>query len=202
MAKTIKTKKISITAFDKIMKAVSEPVETVDWNGVEITIKKSLSFREVIEFVDSVTKSCFTDTGTYLPEVKVFAIKCCVLEMYANFALPSNVEHKYDLVYNTDAFDVVIQHINMKQLNEIVDAISDKVDTIAQANIESINAQMNEIYLAFDNLHKQINDIFADINAEDVSKFIGAISDSKLDEAKLIQAYAEQEKMTNDKDGE
>lgn len=200
MAKTVKTKKISITAFDRIMRETSTPIETVEWNGVEITIRKTLSFRDVLGFVDSVTKSCFTsDTGTYLPEVKVFAIKCCVLEMYANFALPSNVEHKYDLVYNTDAFDVVIQHINMKQFNEIVDAISEKVENIAQANIEAINSQMNEIYSAFDTLQKQVSDMFSGVNSEDMSKFIGAVSGEQFDEAKIVEAYMKQRK---EKDGE
>lgn len=200
MAKTIKTKKISVSTFDKIMRDTSTPVETVEWNGIEITIKKTLSLREMLAFVDSVTKSCFmSDTGAYLPEVETFVIKCCVLEMYANFTLPSNVEHKYDLIYNTDAFDVVIEHINMKQFNEIVDAISAKVENMAQANIETINTQMQEICLAFNNLQKQVDDIFSGFNAEDMSKFMGAIADGKLDEGKLVQAYMEQGKT---KDGE
>lgn len=200
MAKNIKAKKISIASFDKIMKETYTPVQTIEWNGKEITIKHTLPFKEMLVFVDSVTKSCFvSDTGTYLPEVKVFAIKCCVLEMYANFTLPSNVEHRYELVYNTDAFDVVLQHINIKQFNEIIDAISEKVENIAQANIENINTQMQEVYSAFDNLQKQFNSIFAGVNAEDISNFMGAISNSGLDETKLVKAYAEQGKA---KDGE
>lgn len=200
MAKNVKSKKISITAFDKIMRNTHTPVETVEWNGVEITIRKSLPLRDVLTFVDTVSKSCFnSETSEYLPEVKVFAIKCCVLEMYANFALPSNVEHKYDLVYNTNAFDTVIEHINMRQLNEIVDAISEKVDNIARANIETINKQMNDIYRAFDGLQNQFTKMFSGISSEDMSGFVQAVSEGKLDEEKLVKAYMTQSK---EKDGE
>lgn len=200
MAKNVKSKKISITAFDKIMRNTYTPVETVEWNSVEITIRKSLPLRDVLTFVDTVAKSCFnSETSEYLPEVKVFAIKCCVLEMYANFALPSNVEHKYDLVYNTNAFDTVIEHINMRQLNEIVDAISEKVDNIARANIETINKQMNDIYKAFDGLQNQFTKMFSGISSEDMSGFVQAVSEGKLDEEKLVKAYITQSK---EKDGE
>lgn len=199
MAKNIKSKRISITALDKVMRATNVPVKTIEWNGIDITIKHTLSFKDVLTFVDNVANSCFATDSRYLPEVKVFAIKCCVLEMYANFTLPSNIEHKYDLVYNTNAFDTVIENINIKQLNEIVDAISDKVENMAKANIETINKQMSEIYTAFDGLQKQIGTVFSGLNSEEVINFIGAVTDGKLDENKLVEAYMESNKS---KDGE
>ena len=195
MAKTIKTKKISVTAFDKVMRDTRVAAQTVEWNGIEITIKHTLSLKDMLAFVDSVTKSCFlSENNAYIPEVKAFAIKCCVLELYANFVLPANVEHKYDLVYNTDAFDVVIQYVNMKQLNEIVDAISDKVDNLAQANIEAVQKQMYDMCSTLNDLQKQISSVFDGINSEDVSKFIGAVAEGGLDEEKLVQAYFKHEK--------
>lgn len=190
MANTKTNKKISISVFEKIMKETHTATKNVEWNGVEITIKNTLSFKEVLSFVDSVTKSCFTtDSGSYLPEVKEFVIKCCILEMYANFAMPINVERKYDLVYCTDAVNVVMDNINRVQLDEIIEAINDKIDNIAQANIEAVNKQMNELYSAFDNLQEQMTGIFAGIGTDEISKLIGAISGDKFDEDKLIQAY-------------
>lgn len=203
MANNNKTKKISITAFEKIMKETHIPTSTVEWNGVEITIKHTLSFKEALTFVDNVTKSCFTtEQNTYLPEIKEFAIRCCILEMYANFAMPSNIEHKYDLVYCTDAVTIVTAHINKIQLGELIDAINDKIDNLAQANIEAVNRQMNELYSAFDNLQEQISSIFTGIGSDDISKMVSAISGGQFDESKLVQAYIDQTSTTKNEDGE
>lgn len=200
MAKNINTKKISVAAFDKIMRNSCSTVETIEWNGVEITLRKTLPLKDVISFVNLVAKSCFDyATNAYLPEVKVFAIKCCILEMYANFSLPSNTEHKYNLIYNTDAVDTVIKHINTRQLDEIIDAINEKVDSTAQANIEAVHKQMNDIYHAFDNLQKQVEQIFANVNSEDMSSFIQAVANDKIDEDKLVQAYVKQTTISEDK---
>lgn len=188
-----KTKRISINAFDKIAKETYTPTETIEWNGIEVTIKRTLSFEEMMTFVDSVVKSCFTiDKGTYLPEVKDFAIKSCILEMYSNFSLPNNTEHKYNLIYCTDAIQAVLQHINVQQFNEIVQAINDKLDNLAQEDIEMVHRQMNDLYTAFDNLQKQFSGVFEGINADDVSKLVNAITDNKLDEEKLVKAYVTQ----------
>lgn len=190
MAKTVKTKRISAAAFDKIMRDTGTAVKNVEWNGIEITIRRTLSLKDMLTFVDSVTKSCFLDeNNSYMPELKVFAIKCCVLELYANFALPANVERRYNLIYNTDAFDVVLQHINIKQLNEIIDAISDKTDNMAHENVEAMRKQIYDMYSSLNDLQKQLSDVFSDINAKDVSRFIGAVAEGRLDEEKLVQAY-------------
>ena len=183
-------KKVSIATLEKIMNEPYMPAKVVEWNGVEVTIKPTLSFKDVLSFVDSVVKSCFTtDNGSYIPEVKEFVTKCCILEMYANFALPTNVERKYDLVYCTDAVNMVVANINTAQLQEIVEAIDTKIDNIAQANIEAVNKQMNELYSAFNNLQEQMTGIFAGIGTDEISKLIGAIAGDKFDETKLVQAY-------------
>lgn len=191
-------KKISITTFDKIMPDKDDLYETIEWNGIAITIRKSLSLKQVLAFVDGVSKSCFdSKTNAYLPEVKVFAIKCFILEMYANFSLPANVEYRYDLIYNTDAVDEVVKHINTRQLDEIIDAINDKVDNISRMNIETVNKQINDVYSAFDTLQKQFEQIFSSVNPDDVSAFIQAVSSDKLDEEKLVQAYVQHGKPSD-----
>lgn len=194
-------KKVSITTLEKIMQETYMPAKVVEWNGVEVTIKPTLSFKDVLSFVDSVVKSCFTtDNGSYIPEVKEFVTKCCILEMYANFALPTNVERKYDLVYCTDAVNMVVANINTAQLQEIVEAIDTKIDNIAQANIEAVNKQMNELYSAFNNLQEQMTGIFAGIGTDEISKLIGAIAGDKFDETKLVQAYIDKRNTDSTKE--
>lgn len=199
-----KQKKISITTFDNVMKATYSPAETINWHGEEVIIKRNLSLRDVLTFVDGVTKACFTEeTGAYIPEVKDFIIKCYVLEMYANFTLPQNLEHKYELVYCTDAVSIVLQHINSEQFAEVLNAINDKIDNIAQSNIEAINKRMNEVYAAFANLQSQLEGMFSGFNPEDIPNLINALSNGALSEERLVQAYMNAtESSTPTKDGE
>lgn len=192
-------KKISISAFENIMKDTYTATKTVDWNGVEITIQRTLSFKDFLTFVDSVVKNCFSiDNNAYMPEIKDFAIKCCVLEMYANFALPVNVERKYDLVYCTDAVQTVLAEINPEQYGVIMNAIDLKIENMAQANIEALNRQMSELYSAFENMQNQMSGVFEGVGSEEMLKLVGAISDGSFDESKLVQAYIDQTNLKAD----
>ena len=188
-----KTKKISINTFDKIVAENYTPTENLQWHGVELAIKKTLTLKEVMTFVNTVVKGCFTtDDASYIPEVKDFFIKCCIVDMYTNLSLPDNSEHKYNLIYCSDIIESVLPHVNGQQFNEMCQAINDKLDNLAQANIEMVHRQMNDLYTAFDNLQKQFSGVFEGINADDVSKLVNAITDNKLDEEKLVKAYVTQ----------
>lgn len=195
-----KIKKISVNAFENVMKETYEPTVTFDWNGVEVTVKKTLSLREMLELVDGVVKSCFSsETNAYLPEIRDFATKVCILEKYANFTMPSNVEAQYALVYCTDAVERVLEHVNAGQFNDIDYAISKKVDNLAQANIEAVNRQMNELYNSFDNLQNQLVGLFDGVNNADIQAVAGALANGTLDEERLVKAYMNQ---TEDKAGD
>lgn len=188
-----KAKAVSINAFDKIEKDTYKGTESFEWHGVEVVVKKTLSIKEVLEFVNDVVKTCFSaDDGSYIPEVKDFAVKSCILEKYANFSLPTNIEHKYDLIYHTDAIDEVLRRVNGQQFNEIIASINAKISHLASANIEAINKQMNELYTAFDNLQKQLEAVFSGIDPSDLTKLVGALGDKGINEEKIVKAYINQ----------
>lgn len=185
-----KTKKISINAFDKIVKDTYTPTTTVEWHGQEIIVKRNLSFKEMMEFVDSVTKTCFTlSTNTYMPEVKDFAVKSNILEKYANFALPNNLEHRYELIYSSDAVETVLNCVSHQQFNEIMASIDAKINNLAQSNIEAMNKQMNELYTAFANLQSQMEGLFSGVKTDDFNALISAFGNGGLNEDKLVEAY-------------
>lgn len=194
-----KIKKIPASTFKAIVKDVSEPSEVFEWNGIEVTVKKNLSFQEMFEFVDTVVKSCFTsDTNAFIPEAMECVTKMCVLEKYANFSLPDDISTNYKFIYNTDIVEAVLAHINIEQFNEICRAVKKKVEYIAKSNIEAFIKQLNEIYSSFDNIQTQIADAFNGVDEGGIAKLIDAISKGKLDEKKLVEAYITQSKHTDD----
>lgn len=194
-----KTNKIGAEIFANAVKNSSESnTITGNWNGIDVVIKRTLSLKDMLTFVDNVVKTCFSESdGIYMPEVKDFAIKKCILEMYANFELPSNVEESYSLIYESNIIDFVICNINNSQLREIVQSAEEKMEHLAQANIEMVNRQMNELYAAFDNLQKQIAGAFAGVDANDVNKLVGAISNGQIDEEKMVKAFLNERNSDN-----
>ena len=203
MASKEKIKKISINALEKCVEESAPSVVNIEWRGLDVTVSRRLGFADMMKFVDGVVNLCFSDDGTYLPEIMDFAIRCNVLEMYANFTLPSNIEKRYELVYACDAYSAIMGAIDRNQFDVMMRAIEDKADNRAQANIEAINRQMNELYAAFENLESRLSTVFDGIDGDTMKQLIGAMSNGSLDETKLMNAYMESKKPedTDETDG-
>ena len=118
MAKT--EKKVSIALFDKIAKEHFNNEVTIQWHEAEVKVRRSLPLMDVLAFVDDVVGNCFHEQYEFMPEVKDFAIKSNILSRYADFTLPDNLEHRYQMVYCTYAVDTVCGVINTTQLQEIL----------------------------------------------------------------------------------
>ena len=185
-----KTNKIKTGEFAKVVNELYVPTIEVEWSGLSITLKKNLGFKDVLTFVNNVVHMCFEDeTGEYLPEAKDFAIKSCVIDMYTNIELTENVLERYDLIYRSDIVDFILSNVDYLQFDEIRHAINVKLEHLAQANLESINKQMNEVYSAFDNLEKQMGTLFSSMSEEDMTKLLSAFTNGNFDEEKLVKAY-------------
>lgn len=184
-----KTKRISVNTLERVEKDTYTPYRTLDWHGTEVTITHTLSLKDMLEFVSGVVKSCFTVDNAYTPEIMDFAIKVSVLEKYANFTMPRNIEMQYDMVYHTDAVECVLEHINLMQYREICDSICLKVDNMAQANINAANQKLTEVCAAFDKLQSDIAKMFGGINPGDIKAITDAVANGAFDEHKLVNAY-------------
>lgn len=192
-----KIKKISVNAFERCVKESGyENTTTIQWNGVDVVVKKCIPFEEMMSFVDSVVKSCFTsDNAVYVPEVKEFAVKCNLLDTYANFTLPSNASAKYELIYQSDIVNIVLGYIDREQFQEILNAIDDKIDNLVQANIFVINQRMNEVLASVEKLRNQFADIFNGVGKDEVIKLVDAMANGKFDASELMNAYFENKRQ-------
>lgn len=199
-----KTKKIAINALEKCVKeAVGEPVVTKEWRGINVGIKIRLSLAEMMTFVDGVVKMCFTEDGTqYTPEVLDFAIRNNVLEMYANFSLPSNVEKRYELVYGCDVYNTIMETIDRSQFDAMLRAIDEKIEHIAESNIEAITKQINELYASLNNLQERLSAAFDGIDSDTITSLVKAMTDGKFDEEKLVRTYLDVKKKEESATGE
>lgn len=192
-------KKIPIDSFDKVARGQAVTDVIVDWHGVEVTIKYIIGLTDMMEFVHDAAESCFSESGSFIPEVMDFAIKSNILSRYTNLTLPDDLEHRYALIYGSDITEIICDHINDEQLKEIVAAIKRKVNYACDAKVALIQQKASEMLNAFEELSRQTENMFANVSQEDIQRLLSAITNGKIDEDALVKAYLKQTKGTGAK---
>lgn len=165
-----KEARISINALETVVKERFQNVVTERWFDFDVTIKCVLPLQDALQFVKDVVESCFLEDGTYVPEVKDFAIRSGVLTSFANFTLPTNIKKRYELVYCSDAYNFVISHINGEYFRVLMSAIDEKLDHV-----------LDEVY------GRRSGGV--DIDAESIERIIQSFGSDGIDESKVIDAY-------------
>ena len=184
-----KEKRVSVNALEKIAKEHFNNIETEQWFGVDITIRRTLPLYEMMCFVQDAVDMCFTSDGTFIPEVLDFAVRIGLLTRYANFTLPNNLEKQYWLTYATDAVDVVGKHINTVQLHEMIQAINRKIEYMCDTDIISIKSKLDDLNSEFAKMGGQFSDMFRGIDASDVRRMIDVIGENGVDQKQIASAY-------------
>ena len=182
-----KINRIDASTLVEVVNKIEEQTTEFEWNDMSVVVNRTLPMETMLEFVDYVVKTCFSDDGEYLPEVKDFAIKSCLLEMYANFDLPTDLPTRYAVIYNSDIVDAVLNRIEGRQFGEIINAIEQKIANLAQANVQMVYAQMNRINDEFENLQNNIAALFTGVEQDDIKKLVNAISNGNIDEVRLCR---------------
>lgn len=186
-----KVKKISINALEKCIERKPEIVN-IEWNGLDITIKTRLSFEEMMAFVDGVAESCFAaDTKAFIPVAKDFVIGCLVIEMYSNLTLPQNVNKKYEIVSGCDVVDVILENVDKTQFDNIVKSINEKIRYLIEENLAQATIKTNDLLYSVSDIESKVGDLVSKITPDDMRTLITSISNGKLDEGKLMEAYLE-----------
>ena len=187
-----KEKRISINALERIAKEQAPGIITEQWYDIEVSIKPFLPLMEMLEFSMEIVDTCFLDDGDFMPEVMDFIVKSGVLTHYANFTLPDSISKQYWLVYNTDAVDMVMRHINVAQLQEIVDSANRKIAYICNSESATIRAKMDEFLESVGAMQEQTEDVFGGLSQEDVGALLSAVQSSgELSEEKIVEAYVD-----------
>lgn len=191
MAKA-KSNKISINALEKVAKEFQNEV-TFEWQGLQVTVKHVLSLEEFVDFVRSVVRCCFSEeTGEYMPEARDVCIRSNILDHYANFTMPKNSATQFDLVWKTDAVDVVLDRVNEEQFKELLRCIDREIEYMVAGDIERIRVNVTDTVNAMSDVVDKFNELFGGISPEDMQSMVGAISEHGMDEEKLAQAVLAQ----------
>lgn len=188
-----KESRISINKLEGVLNTLTTSVPLPGNPDVEVKIRHNLHLSEVLQFVENVVSSCVdAESGTFYPEIMWFSIYSSVLTMYANFNLPSNVEKQYDLIYNTDAVELVMGYINRSQYDEIVNAIQSRIDHERKIMENALFGKMAELVERMTAYAQQSDTLFGAVDNEDMASLVKNLADiGKIDEDKLIHALVE-----------
>jgi hypothetical protein len=187
-----KVKKVSINAFEKTIKENFENTVTKDWFGISVTITKTISFEEVVNFVAEVADNCFLDDGRYIPEAMQALIDCGVVRHYTNISLPANLSSAYELVMQSGIIDFIMSEINYSQYNNIVLAIRDKVEYACESNAAEFNKAIEKMTVSMNEIQETTKDLFSKISPDDVQKIIGMYGDERSIEERVVEQYIKQ----------
>lgn len=173
-----KESRISINKLESVMKENTVVVPMHGNEDVNITIRRTLPLKDMMQFVENVVSSCVdAQNASYAPEIKEFAIRSEILTTYANFNLPSNVEKQYDLLYCTDVLCQVMEHINRKQIHEIEVAIDARIDHEVKMIEAVLAAKTNEMMLRIEAMVEQFETTFGSINSDDFNGVVKKLSE-------------------------
>ena len=193
-----KEKKISISAFDEVMKTEFDNTAVVDWHGLELAIKRNLSVSEAKGFINGVIDVCLPEGGEYTPELYDIAIRGNVLAYYTNVTIPSSIEHLYDMIYRTDIYNTVLENINTDQFEDMMFVIKEKCHFIINTGINDVNKRLENVVSAFEGIQSTMEEVYSGMSPDDVSSVIKALSDNGFDKDKVVKLVLDDMRSNND----
>lgn len=98
-------------------------VRTIRWSGKAVKVKPLLLPAEMSEFLGSVMDSCIDSAhGSMMPEFMDLAIRANTVLRYTDIDLPETLDEQTELLYGTDLYDTVREHICTAQLDALIHA--------------------------------------------------------------------------------
>ena len=187
-----KAKKISVNAFEKVVKEKFNNVTTEEWCGLEISITHTISLQDMMSFVAEVSDNCFLEDGRYVPEAMQPLLDCGVVEHYTNISLPSNLAARYELVMKSGILDFILPRINSNQYNDIVVAVRDKIDYACDSKTAEFNHAMSKMAESINELHEASKKLFDGVSHEDIQKIVSLYDDKHTVEERVVDEYLKQ----------
>ena len=187
-----KIKKIPINEFDRAAGA-QERESTVEWNGLEIRVRRRISYEEYAAASVAVTNACFNTEGEYVPEAKEVSLRLIVLALYTNLSIPLNIDKRYEMACFSGVYDAVLSAVDGRQVAQIDNAVNERIHIRTQAAVDAVIRQANAVAEAVQNMGDKFEAQFAAIlegvTPEDMNRVIRGIADGEVDEEKVVEAY-------------
>ena len=162
---------------------------TIRYNGEDIVIKSTIDFGNMLRIVSEVFDGSFDENGIYSPELTDFYIRKEIIESYSNVELSSNPIDAYNIIYNTELYNLVLVHINQDQIADIFKSIDRRIGYSLKIDEKAKNKKIDEIISSFESLGNKFDEILGGTSADFFSTAIASIKENGVDEEAIAKAY-------------
>lgn len=203
-----KNERISINALEKYVKETVEECQLLDLGGgLEVIVKRTISITDVLRFTDDIVAACFMEDGTFTPETFDFMVKRGIMVYYANFNLPKNIEKQYSLVCGSDIADMLVGHINQRQLQEIVSAANRKLEQQLKQDVSDTLLKVGALVDVASSFLELFSEKASGFDGQEMSGILDVFKNMNDSEEpmqnKIVAAYVDlMAKNDSEKDGE
>lgn len=184
-----KIEKVSVNAFEEAVKSTVVTAKDVEWNGMSIKVKPAIGLADMVQFVNNVVENCFDEHGTFVPEVRRFSTAINIISRYTNITLPSNMEKAYELITMSNIVNFVMREICAEQMEEIENAIDEKIAYLVRVNTSELNSKMADAVDSIGKIGESMSVMMNGVSADDLKKAMETLS--RVEEKDLVEAVSD-----------
>lgn len=189
-----KEKKITIDAFEKAA-GKADNTFVLKWRGIDINVKKHISYEELVTASAAIAGNCFAEDGTYVPEALDLSLRLVVLALYTNLTIPSSMEKRYEMACFSGVADDVIRVIDKRQFTMLENCAKERVRVRAEAAVDAVIRKAGEaadsVRELRDKLDAEFSVILEKVSPDEMAAMIRGLAQGQVDEEKVAKIYME-----------
>lgn len=171
---------------------VANEVNTFNWSDIAIDVKRFLSAKDAMGFINDIIDGCVDENGNYFPEVLDFVRRKAFICYYTNIELPEETMAEYKILYGTELYNKVYEQVDLDQLDVLWSAVNERINMIKNDRMMAVEKRMAEIYAMMGNLTDILNKTVGEVTGEQISDFIKTLANSTVDESKIVSALLDE----------
>lgn len=165
--------------------------EVVNTPHGDITVTTVLNTNLVQAVVETIANTCFDSEGNYRPDLIDITYQIVIVSAYTDVELPDDFEDKCAFIYASDICRLVEEKINVHQLRAIKRSVDELIKYRIRTNVSAVESSLIAATGEMNAVVGQFREMYSGVSGEDIKALVGAISETKLDERKLVEAITD-----------
>ena len=181
--------KIPFETIKTILDERMAKVNTFDFYGTEIEVKRLIPFDEYCTAIERIIDCCYNEeSGEYLPELRELSTRMVITAYYTNLELPEDMEELEHMMFCEELIGSIFELINQEQLREIHRAVKQRCDIRNEANRRYFDSELKKVTDGVEAMGAWTREMFDGISRDEMQNLVSALSSGRIDEDKIVDA--------------